>query len=95
VNGADKAIAFGDMEANGHLDHLFATPEALGSGAAAAVYERLELHAKELSLARLYVEASECALRFFERKGFVKLRRNDFGLRGVSIHNYTMEKILV
>ena len=94
VDDADRPIAYGDMETNGHLDHLYSSPEALGKGAASAIYNRLELHAKELGLARLYVEASECALSFFERKGYIKIRKNEFSLRGVLIHNYSMEKLL-
>jgi putative acetyltransferase len=94
VNDADKPIAFGDMERNGHVDLLYSSAEALGTGAASAIYNRLELEAIHLGLTRLYVEASECALPFFERKKFIKVRRNDFEIRGVPIHNYTMEKFL-
>jgi putative acetyltransferase len=94
VDDADKPIAFGDMETNGHIDHLYSSPDALGKGAASAIYNRLELHARELGLTRLYVEVSEYALPFFERKGYVKIRRNEFALGGVPIHNYSMEKIL-
>ena len=94
VNDADKPIAFGDMERNGHVDLLYCSPEALGTGAASAIYNKLELEAMHLGLTRLYVEASECAFPFFERKRFVKVRRNDFEIRGVPIHNYTMEKFL-
>jgi putative acetyltransferase len=94
VNDADKPIAFGDMESNGHVDLLYSSPEALGTGAASAIYNKLELEAIHLGLTRLYVEASECAFPFFERKRFIKVRRNDFEIRGVPIHNYTMEKFL-
>ncbi len=62
VDDADRPIAFGDLEANGHLDHLFCSPEAIGTGAGAAIYDRLDRHARDSGLTRLYVEASECAL---------------------------------
>jgi putative acetyltransferase len=94
VNEADIPVAFGNMERNGHVDHLFSSPEAVGTGAASAIYNHLEAAAVSLGLARLYVEASECAFPFFERKGFSKIRRNDFERRGVPIHNYSMEKLL-
>jgi putative acetyltransferase len=94
VSVADEPIAFGDMETNGHVDHLYSSPEAVGTGAASAIYDSLESQARKLGLTRLYVEASECALPFFEHKGFIKVRRNDFEKRGVPIHNYTMEKLL-
>jgi putative acetyltransferase len=41
---------------------------------------------------RLFTEASELARRFFERKGFLALQRQDKILRGVSIRNYRMAK---
>ena len=94
VDNADQPIAFGDMETDGHVDNLYCSPEALGKGAASAIYNRLEMHARRLGLTRLYTEASEYALPFFERKGYIKLRRNEFDLRGVPIHNYSMEKKL-
>jgi GNAT superfamily N-acetyltransferase len=94
VDAADQPIAFGNLEANGHIDHLYSSPEAVGTGAASAIYDSLESQAKKLGLTRLYVEASECALPFFEHKEFIRVRRNDFERRGVPIHNYTMEKFL-
>jgi len=94
VDDADRPIAFGDLERSGHVDHLYCSPEAQGTGAASAVYDGLERYARDLGLTRLYVEASECALPLFGRKGFSRIRRNDFALQGVSIHNYSMEKIL-
>lgn len=39
-------------------------------------------------------EASELARRFFERKGFTLVERQDMILRGVPIHNYRMVKTL-
>ena len=38
--------------------------------------------------------ASEYALPFFEHKGFIKVRRNEFEKRGVPMYNYTMEKLV-
>jgi putative acetyltransferase len=94
VDDDDKPIAYGDLEMDGHLDHLYSSPEAVGTGAASAIYDSLERYARKLGLTKLYVDASEGALQLFERKGFGLLRRNDFTLRGVMIHNYSMEKIL-
>jgi putative acetyltransferase len=39
-------------------------------------------------------DASELARRFFERKSFTVLERQDMILRGVPIHNYRMAKAL-
>jgi putative acetyltransferase len=94
VNEADEPIAYGDLEQNGHIDHLYCHPEMIGAGAASALCERLEEQAQMRGISRLFVEASEAARRLFLRKGFVEVRRRDFVLRGVGIHNYLMQKML-
>jgi putative acetyltransferase len=66
----------------------------IGSGVASALYDRLEQQARERGMTRLFAEASEAARRLFLRKGFAQVKRRDFFLRGVSIHNYLMEKLL-
>ncbi|MBS0470111.1 MAG: GNAT family N-acetyltransferase [Proteobacteria bacterium] len=94
TDDAGHVQAFGDLEADGHIDFLYASPEAAGTGIAAAVYEALERAAREKGLSRLYTEASEAARRFFLKRGFAVLSRRAFEVRGVPIHNYAMEKIL-
>jgi putative acetyltransferase len=94
ADASDIAIAFIDLEDDGHIDMLFCQPEWARRGVASALYTVLEAFARDRSMARLYVEASEVALPFFTRKGFALLHRNDFTKAGVAIHNYAMEKRL-
>jgi len=90
----NRAVAFIDLEPDGHIDHLFCAPEAAGQGIASQLYEATETAARQQEISRLYTEASELARRFFERKGFVVLERQDMVLRGEPIHNYKMAKDL-
>lgn len=94
VEGQDKPVAFGDLEADGHIDFLYADPDAAGTGVVAQLYAELEAAARAQGLTRLYVEASEAARRFFLKQGFAELHRRDFEVDGVAIHNYAMEKQL-
>ena len=87
-------VAFIDLEPDGHIDRLFCAPEAAGRGIASGLYEALETAARAQGIERLFTEASELARRFFERKGFTVLQRQDKILRGVPIHNYRMAKTL-
>ncbi len=89
-----RPLAFGDVERDGHIDLLFCAPEAAGTGVAAALYDALEDAARAGGRTRLHVEASEAARRLLARKGFRVVRRRDFEIGGVSIHNYAMEKAL-
>ena len=94
ADGSDRPLAYGDLEQDGHIDHLFCRPDVAGTGVASALYDRLEAAAGDLGIGRLYVEASEPARSFFLRKGFIVLRRREFILGGVAIHNFAMEKRL-
>jgi putative acetyltransferase len=94
TNLNDRAVAFIDLEPDGHIDHIFCAPEAAGQGIASELYEATETAARQQEISRLYTEASELARRFFDRKGFVVLERQDMVLRGEPIHNYKMAKDL-
>jgi putative acetyltransferase len=94
LDGADRPAGFADLEADGHIDLLYVAPEAAGAGTGAALVAAVEREARERGIARLYVEASEAARRLLLRHGFAELRRRDFEIGGVAIHNYAMEKRL-
>jgi putative acetyltransferase len=87
-------VAFIDLEPDGHINRLFCAPEVAGRGVASRLYDAIETAACAQGIQRLFTEASELARRFFERKGFTVLERQDMILRGVPIHNYRMAKTL-
>lgn len=93
ANDSDMA-GFTNLEADGHVDHLFVAPDFARQGIAARLLDHLERHARLVDMPRLFTEASAVARPVFERQGFVKLERRDFELDGVAIHNYAMEKSL-
>lgn len=94
VDDGDCPLAFGDLEADGHIDFLYCAPEAAGTGVTESLYAALEASAREQGIASLYSEASELARRFFLKRGFVVERRRDFEVAGVPIHNYAVRKVL-
>jgi putative acetyltransferase len=94
VDDDDAPLAYGDVEADGHIDHFFCRPDAAGTGVAAALYAALEAAARRRGIDLVYVEASEPARRFFLKRGFHLIERRDFEIDGVAIHNFEMEKRL-
>lgn len=94
VDNSDQQVAYGDVEADGHIDHLFCRPDVAGTGITSILYDHMEAAAKDRGISRLYVEASEPAQRFFLRNNFTVLQRRDFNLGDVPIHNFAMEKLL-
>lgn len=91
VDEDDHVTAFVDLEANGHIDFLFADPDVAGRGVTTALLDVLEQAARKDGVSRLWVEASEPARRFFLKRGYSVVQRRDFEIGGVSIHNYAME----
>ena len=91
---ADEPLAYGDLEMNGHIDHLYCRPDVAGTGVTSALYDRLEAAASERGIGHLHVEASEPARRFFLRKGFTVIERREVTLGAVAIHNFAMAKAL-
>ena len=89
-----RPVAYGDLEADGHIDHLYCSPEAAGRGVARRLYEELERAARSAGIHALFVEASEPAKSFFQKQGFEPIGRNELKLNGVEIHNYRMRKAL-
>ncbi|MGB3412489.1 MAG: GNAT family N-acetyltransferase [Microthrixaceae bacterium] len=93
-DGSDRVLGYTDLESDGHIDHLYRHPDGAGLGVAAMLYLRLEESARSSGVERLFVEASELARRFFETQGFTVVRRRDFEVNGVALHNYAMQKLL-
>lgn len=94
VDAHAAVIGYGDLEPNGHVDHLYCHPDRIGTGVGSAVLAALEAAARRDGIARLFVEASENARPLFERRGFTLVARNDVVCAGVEIHNYQMSKDL-
>jgi putative acetyltransferase len=92
VDDSDEPLAYGDLEPDGHIDHLFCRPDAAGTGVTSVLYDHIEEAAADRGLTRLFVEASEPARRFFLKKGFNVVERRELELSGIPIHNFAMEK---
>jgi putative acetyltransferase len=94
VSNEDVTVAFIEIEADGHIDCFYCHPDFAGSGVGSALFRHAQSQAIAAGVTRLTVEASEAARRFFLREGFQVIARRAFELRGVMIHNYSMEKQL-
>lgn len=92
VDAQARVLAYGDLEPNGHIDHLYCDPDAAGQGVAGALLDDLIAQARASGVPSLHVEASELARGLFTRKGFTVVARRDFEVRGVAIHNYAMRR---
>lgn len=92
-NGGQLA-GFTDLEADGHLDMMFVSPDFQGQGVASLLYGAVEQQAVVQKNRRIYVEASLSARGFFERKGFNVIEAQMVERNQVFLKNFRMEKLL-
>ncbi|MDV0438696.1 GNAT family N-acetyltransferase [Xanthomonas sacchari] len=92
VDATGVVVGYGDLEPDGHIDHLYCHPERVGTGIGSGICAELEAVAQKTGIAVLSVEASEGARRLFARRGFALDSRNAFFFNGVMLHNYRMSK---
>lgn len=95
VNDENQPVGYGDLEPNGHIDHLYCHPDVVGTGLGSAIYAAIEAAAIQAGIEVLSVDASEGARHLFERLGFSVDARNDFTISEVAIHNYRMSKRII
>lgn len=94
VDETDTAIAFSDLEADGHVDMLYCHPDHAGRGVASALLAAIEASARQAGMPRLHTEASETARPVFARAGYETVLRRPLEIDGVALHNWKMEKLL-
>lgn len=85
---------FAELEADGHIDCFYCHKDYQGRGVGRSLFQAIATKAIELSLPRLWVEASITAKPFFERLGFVVIQEQCVTVRGATFINYKMEKYL-
>jgi len=85
---------FGELESNGHIDCFYCHKDYQRCGVGSQIYRAIETKAIELSLKRLFVEASITAKPFFQRMEFTVVNEQKVTQRGETFTNYVMEKFL-
>ena len=94
IDGDDAPLGYGDLEPDGHLDHLYCRPDRVRMGVGGVLLRNLERVARSLGIERIHAEASEGAKRLLERRGYKAGPRREFTIGRVAIHNYRMSKWL-
>lgn len=87
-------VGFAALKDNAHIELLYVSPEAAGTGVARALADALETLAKARGTRKLTVDASDTALGFFQKRGYVPQRRNMVPLADTWLGNTAMEKPL-
>ena len=85
---------FGELLPDGHIDCFYCHKHYQRCGVGSQLYRAIEAKALELSLNRLFVEASITAKPFFQHLGFSVIKQQQVFYRGETFINYVMEKFM-
>ncbi|MGS4944722.1 N-acetyltransferase family protein [Meridianimarinicoccus sp. RP-17] len=89
-----QMAGFMTLGRDGFLDLAFVLPEAMGTGVAAALHDRVLAEAESRGLFRLTTEASHIARRFFIKQGWREMGEIQVDLGGTTLTSFSMEKRL-
>jgi putative acetyltransferase len=92
IEGA--AVGFAALTGGNVIDMLYVHPAVAGRGIGAQLCDAIERLAAARGAAKLTADASDTALGFFTRRGFVPQRRNSVSRNHEWLANTTVEKTL-
>jgi putative acetyltransferase len=92
IEGA--AVGFAALTGGDVIDMLYVHPAVTGRGIGAQLCDAIEKLAAARGAAKLTADASDTALGFFTRRGFVPQRRNSVSRNNEWLANTTVEKTL-
>jgi putative acetyltransferase len=87
-------IAFAALKGKDQVDMLYVHPSVAGQGAASLLCDALEKLAGARGATKLSVDASDTAVDFFRKRGYVAQQRNSVTINGEWLANTTMQKTL-
>lgn len=87
-------VGFASLAGAEQIDMLYVHPAVAGQGVGSMLVDALEKLTSARGAAKLSVDASDTARRFFERRGYVAQQRNTVSCGGEWLVNTTMEKKL-
>ena len=85
----DIIIGFGDIDKTGYLDHLYVHKDYQRKGVATAICNQLESR----NFKKIITHASITARPFFEKRGFIVIKKQQVERKGIFLTNFLMEKI--
>jgi putative acetyltransferase len=90
----NSPVGFASLKGGNQIDMLYVHPGAVGQGVAAMLIDALEKLAGGRGAKALTVDASDNAMGFFAKRGYVAKQRNTVTVNGEWLANTTMEKTL-
>jgi putative acetyltransferase len=90
----NSPVGFAALKGADHIDMLYVHPSVAGQGVASMLCDALERLAGGRGAKKLTVDASDNALDFFKKRGYVAQQRNSVTVQDEWLANTTMQKPL-
>jgi putative acetyltransferase len=87
-------VGFASLKNNEQIDLLYVHPSVAGQGVGTLLCDALEKLAAARGTKDLSVDASDTAIDFFRKRGYVAQQRNSVTINGEWLANTTMKKAL-
>ena len=91
----NSPVGFASLKGPDHIEMLYVHPSIAGQGVASMLCDALEKLAGARGTKSLSVDASDSAIEFFRKRGFVASQRNSVTVNGEWLANTTMQKSLI
>ena len=91
----NSPVGFASLKGTETIDMLYVHPSVVGQGVGAMLVDALEKLAGARGAKALSVDASDTAIDFFRKRGYVAKQRNSVPRHGEWLANTTMRKQLV
>ncbi|MFT4930015.1 MAG: putative acetyltransferase [Phenylobacterium sp.] len=89
-----EVVAYADIQPTGYIDHFFCHHQHQGKGIGKALFNHLLETAKKQNITKLTTHASKTAKPFFEKLGFSLIKPQQVDVRGQTLENYVLEKVI-
>jgi putative acetyltransferase len=89
----NSPVGFAALKGKDHIDMLYVHPSVVGQGVGSMLCDALEKLAGGRGAKALSVDASDNALEFFAKRGYVAKQRNTVTINGEWLANTTMQKM--
>src|SRR5260370_24343511 len=90
----NSPVGFASLRGADHIDLLYVHPSVAGQGVGTMLCDALEKLAGGRGTKSLTVDASDTAVDFFGKRGYVATQRNTVTVNGEWLANTTMQKAL-
>jgi putative acetyltransferase len=90
----NSPVGFASLRGKDHIRMLYVHPSVARQGVASMLVDALEKLAGGRGAEKLTVDASDTAVEFFRKRGYVAQQRNSVTINGEWLANTTMQKTL-